>query len=251
MSKKSKSLSPLSIDSYVNAIKGRLMLGPDAVAPYPYDKEKLLLHAIRTGDIPEAKRLLNEILGHIFFASADDMDSIKLRAFELTVLMSRAALDSGADAAGIYQMSPQYIAAFFALDSIDDICDTLSDILKSFAAETFHAAEGKHPAVMARAVSFIRNNYMHKITLDDVARRVYLSPSYLSKIFREEMQTSFNAYLSDVRVEKSKILLLSGSLSIAEISELVGFVDQSYFNKVFKKNTGVTPKIFREQNGEI
>ena len=91
---------------------------------------------------------------------------------------------------------------------------------------------------------------MHKITLEDTAEAVSLSASHLSRIFKEEMHTSFNAFLSDIRIEKSKLLLLSGDFSIAEISELVGFSDQSYFNKVFRKNTGMTPKRFREANGE-
>ena len=90
---------------------------------------------------------------------------------------------------------------------------------------------------------------MHRITLDDTAAHVYLSPSYLSKIFKEEMRTTFNAYLNSVRVEKSKTILLSNSLSISEVSDLVGFADQSYFNKVFKKYAGITPKKYRDIRG--
>ncbi|MBS6448026.1 MAG: AraC family transcriptional regulator [Clostridiales bacterium] len=239
------------IGDYVQSIKSRMILGIDKYSPYPYDKEKLLVHAIKSGDEKEAKKYLNEILGHIFFASANNIDTIKLRAFELTVLISRAALDGGADAGSIYQLSPQFISDFFALDTIDDICYCLMGILKKFSAETFGIEKAKHVGIITQVVSFIRNNYMHKITLLDVASHVFLSPSYLSKIFKEEMQTSFNSYLSEVRIEKSKILLLSNDLSIVEVSELVGFLDQSYFNKVFKKQTGMTPKKYRETNGGL
>lgn len=239
------------IGDYVQSIKSRIILGIDKYSPYPYDKEKLLVHAIKTGDEKEANRYLNEILGHIFFASANNIDAIKLRAFELTVIISRAALDGGADEGSIYQLSPQFISDFFALDTIDDICYCLMRILKKFSSETFGLEKAKHAGIITQVVSFIRNNYMHKITLADVAAHVFLSPSYLSKIFKEEMQTSFNGYLSEVRIEKSKILLLSNDLSIVEVSELVGFVDQSYFNKVFKKQTGMTPKKYRETSGGL
>ena len=239
------------IGDYVQSIKSRMILGVDKYSPYPYDKEKLLVHAIKSGDEKDAKRYLNEILGHIFFASANNIDAIKLRAFELTVIISRAALDGGADEGSIYQLSPQFISDFFALDTIDDICYCLMNILKKFSAETFGLEKAKHAGIITQVVSFIRNNYMHKITLADVAAHVYLSPSYLSKIFKDEMQTSFNGYLNEVRIEKSKILLLSNDLSIVEISELVGFVDQSYFNKVFKKQTGMTPKKYRETSGGL
>ena len=238
------------IGDYVQNIKSRMLLGVDGYSPYPYDKEKLLVHAIKSGDEAEAKKYLNEILGHIFFASANNIDAIKLRAAELTVIISRAALDGGADEGSIYQFSPQFISDFFALDTIDDICYCLMGVLKKFSAETFGLEKAKHVGVITQVVSFIRNNYMHKITLADAAAHVFLSPSYLSKIFKEEMQTSFNGYLNEVRIEKSKILLLSADLSIVEVSELVGFVDQSYFNKVFKKQTGMTPKTYRERDGD-
>ncbi len=238
------------IGEYVQSIKSRLILGVDQVSPYPYQKERLLEHAIKTGNEPEANKYLNEILGHIFFASANNLDAIKLRAFELTVIISRAALDGGADESRIYGLSPRFISDFFALDSIDDICYALTKILKRFSEETFRVGEGKHADIMTQVASFVRNNYMHHLTLASVAEHVYLSPSYLSKIFNREMKMSFNQYLNEIRVEKSKTLLLSNDLSLTEIAGLVGFVDQSYFTKVFRKQTGMTPKQYRETGGE-
>ena len=92
---------------------------------------------------------------------------------------------------------------------------------------------------------------MRKLTLNEVAEYVFLSPSYFSKIFKEEMNYYFNDYLSYVRVEKSKALLLTERISLADIAANIGFYDQSYFNKVFKKITGITPKKFKECSGQI
>ena len=239
------------INEYIQSIKARLMLGVDSFQPYPYDKEKQLIYAITTGDLPDARRYLNEILGYVFFASANDLDAIKIRAMELTVLISRAAIDGGADVSAVDQTNSRFISDFFQLSTIEDVCYALSDILRKFTEETFKSEGVKHVDLISKAVSYIRSNYMHKITLEDVADHIYLSPSYLSRIFKEEMNTSFNSYLNSVRIEKSKILLLSDQLSICEIAELVGFFDQSYFNKVFKKYTGYTPKRYREQKREL
>ncbi len=249
--KQEKNLQQKQISEYIQSTKARLLLGIGNFNPYPYNKEKQLIYAITTGNVSEARRYLNEILGHIFFASANNLNAIKIKAMELTVLISRAALDGGADMNNIYQFNLQYISDFFKLDTIEDVCFALTEILKKFLEETFRFAEVKHVDLISKAVSFIRTNYMHKITLNDVAEYIYLSPSYLSKIFKEEMKTSFINYLNAVRIEKSKILLLSEQLSIVEVSELVGFFDQSYFNKVFKKITGTTPKKFREQKRNI
>ena len=63
------------------------------------------------------------------------------------------------------------------------------------------------------------------------------------------MKTNFNNYLNTIRIDKSRILLSSDRLTIAEISGLVGFADQSYFNKVFRRLTGTTPKQYRQNQG--
>lgn len=242
--------APLSenINDYVSEIRGHI--APGIASPYPYDKEKLLLCAIRSGDGDEARRLLNEILGCIFFACAYDTDSIKLRSFELIVMMSRAAIDGGAGEADICRMDAESVSAFFSLGSLDDICVVLTQMLSGFISATFGAAKTKHAAVISKAVSFVRTNYMHKISLSDAAALVGLSPSHLGRIFKEEMQCGFCDFLVKVRIEKSKMLLLSGNASIAEISRLVGFSDQSYFNKVFRRAEGMTPNNFREKGGE-
>lgn len=244
-------LQQKQINDYIQSIKARIILGVDSFVPYPYDKEKQLIYAIQTGNSTEARKYLNEILGHIFFASADNLNAIKIRAMELCVLISRAALDGGADMNNIYQYNLQFMSDFYELQNIDEVCFALNEILKHFTKETFSFAEVKHVDLLSKAVSFIRTNYMHKISLDDVSEYIYLSPSYLSKIFKEELGTNFNNYLNSVRIEKSKILLLSEQLSIFEISELVGFFDQSYFNKVFKRTTGMTPKKYREQKRNL
>ena len=122
-------------------------------------------------------------------------------------------------------------------------------MLRRFTEETFNLTKVKHLDLLSRAISYIRSNYMHKITLEDVARHVMLSPSYLSKLFKEELGTNFNRFLTSVRIERSRVLLLSDELTIAEIAECSGFFDQSYFNKVFKRETGLTPKKYRELRG--
>lgn len=237
------------IGDYVQSVKSRMLLGPEGFEPYPYDKEKRLTWAIMTGSEAEARKLLNEILGYIFFASANNLDSIKIRAMELAVVISRAALDGGVDANSVYLTNPQYISDFFALDTIEDVCFSLTKLLRKFSEETFNLSKVKHIDLLSRSISYIRTNYMHKITLDDVAEYVFLSPSYLSKLFKDELGTNFNSFLTSVRIERSRILLMSDELSIAEIAELSGFFDQSYFNKVFKRETGVTPKKYRESRG--
>jgi YesN/AraC family two-component response regulator len=82
-----------------------------------------------------------------------------------------------------------------------------------------------------------------------VAEAVSLSPTYFSKIWNEEMKCRFTAYLNKLRIERARVLLRTTDTALVEIAGLLGYEDQSYFNKVFKKMVGLSPGRFRESAG--
>jgi len=222
----------------------------DSTPPYPIEKEHELLSAISDGDAETAKRLLNEILGYIMFATGRKFEVVKTRILELLVLLSRAAMEGGADAEKIFGLNFIYLKEIDHFDNIEDLSFWLSRIMTRFTESVFQLSDAKHTDVIYKSVDYIKRNYMKKITLEEVATFVYLSPSYFSKIFKDELGCNFNAYLNKIRIEKSMSLLLNTSEGILRICELVGFEDQSYFSKVFKKMTGVTPGKYRETRGQ-
>ncbi|MCL1793819.1 MAG: PocR ligand-binding domain-containing protein [Oscillospiraceae bacterium] len=239
------------IGEYIQNVKAALIKESQSYMSYPYDKEKQLSYAIINSDLANSRKYINEILGHIFFSSANNLDVIKVRAMELSVMISRAALDGGADPSKIFDINIKFLSEFFNYGTIEEVCWSLTDILRKFTRETFAFSNVKHVDLISKAVSYVKSNYIRKLTLSEVAEYVFLSPSYFSKIFKEEMNYYFNDYLNFVRVEKSKVLLLTEKIGLVDVAEAVGFYDQSYFNKVFKKITGATPKKFKEQNGQI
>lgn len=213
---------------------------------YPIDKEKELLYLISIGDKHGSQKILNEIFGHVFFSSGRNFDIIKARVLEIIVLLSRAALEGGADVEQIFGLNYKYLNEIHDFKTIEELTYWLSSIMARFTDCVFNLADVKHVDVIYKAVDFIKRNYMKKITLEDVASHVYLSPSYFSKIFKEEMKSNFNTYLNQVRIEMSKKLLGDDSIDLVDVSSLVGFEDQSYFCKVFKKITGYSPGKYRD-----
>ncbi|NLZ36436.1 MAG: helix-turn-helix transcriptional regulator [Clostridiales bacterium] len=237
------------VKDYIASIKSRQLLGVESYKPYPYDKEKLLISAITTGNAETARRYLNEILGFIFFTGSENLMTLKARAVELTVLISRASLDAGADESEIYSLCPKFINHFISLDNLEDICRALTSILNRFMELTFNRPDVRNISIISRATAFIAANYMHPITLKDTADHIYISSSYLSRIFRSEMGVRFSEYLTKYRIDKSRLLLTDPELTVSDVASLVGYTDQSYFNKVFKRITGVSPKKWRLSNG--
>ncbi len=92
----------------------------------------------------------------------------------------------------------------------------------------------------------IQQNYTSDIRLDDLAYKYHTSSSYLSRIFKQNIGMNFVDYISRLRVQRAKELLEKTDKSIAEISELSGFVNPSGFTRVFKTHTGVSPLQYRK-----
>lgn len=97
------------------------------------------------------------------------------------------------------------------------------------------------------AVNYIGNNFERDISLADIAKFVFLSPSYFTRAFKEEMQISPINYLLKVRVARAKELLVETQMKISDIALSVGFANQQRFNEIFKKYAGVTPLQYRKK----
>ncbi|BBH20544.1 hypothetical protein Back11_18890 [Paenibacillus baekrokdamisoli] len=100
-------------------------------------------------------------------------------------------------------------------------------------------------SVVEKAKTFIHNNYFQDLNREDVASSVFLSPDYLSKIFKSDTGLSIKDYLNEHRILIAKELLIQGNESIGTVATEIGFDSISYFSTVFKKITGETPNAFR------
>jgi AraC-like DNA-binding protein len=100
--------------------------------------------------------------------------------------------------------------------------------------------------VITRAKQFINNRYGEKLSLNQVAQAVYRSRFSFCKLFRRATGVRFTEYLSSVRIEKAKNLLLNRNLRISEIGYEVGFQSITHFNRVFRAILGRSPKEYRD-----
>jgi len=235
------------ISEYIHYIK---TMGGDEAENYPVEKERELLSLISLGDKAGSQKVLNEILGHIFFSTGGNFEVIKARILELVVLLSRAALEGGADAEQIFGLNYKYLSQIHDFKSIDELSFWLSGIMARFTDCVFNLTNVKHIDVIYKAVDYIKRNYMKKITLDEVASKVNLSTTYFSAVFKEEMKCNFNSYVNKIRIEMSKKLLADNTIPLVDVANLVGYEDQSYFTKVFRSQSGISPGKFRERRGQ-
>lgn len=100
-------------------------------------------------------------------------------------------------------------------------------------------------AIVKRGVAFINERYASPLTRWQLAEAVNASEDYLTRLFRKELSIAPWEYLTRLRVERAKELLAAGSDSVAVVGARVGFPDQAYFSRVFKKVTGRSPQAYR------
>ncbi len=97
------------------------------------------------------------------------------------------------------------------------------------------------------ALQYAEAHLNEGLGLREVADHVHLNSSYFSSLFKEQMQMTFIEYMTRLRIQKAKELLLHSSLPIAEIAERVGYQTTKYFNKVFKEYEGHSPGLYRNE----
>jgi len=167
------------------------------------------------------------------------------------VLLSRAAMEGGADPEESLALNLRYIRDIDNLRDLESLSFWLGKVLNRFINLVFTFREVKHLGAIERAVRYIQLNFTGKVSLADAAKEAGLSEAYFSTIFKEEMEISFSSYVNRLRVSMAKNLLTGTKLSLSIISGRCGFEDQSYFSRIFKKVTGISPGRYRESGGRM
>ena len=101
--------------------------------------------------------------------------------------------------------------------------------------------------VISSITRYMQEHISEEISLSVLADEFHLNSQYISQLFKNEIGVGFLTYLTNIRIEKAKKLLLSTSLSVTEIAVNTGYSDYRVFTKVFKKTEGITPSQFRRE----
>lgn len=104
----------------------------------------------------------------------------------------------------------------------------------------------KDRSVIAEIARYLQQHYAEDITLQDITDRFFLSREYISRKFKQEMNENLSEYIGRIRIEKAKLLLANPYLKITQIAQMVGYQDEKYFSKVFKKLTGASPNEYKK-----
>ena len=214
---------------------------------YPLDRERQLIAALRRGDSKVSLGILNELLAILIFSNPNHFKYIQLRALELVVLLSRVG--SGNSGNLTLETNARSLKRIQDAKTIEELTDILHSIVERIAGQISSFQGIPHATAMRKAERYIQENFTRKLSLQEIAKVAGLSAPYFSTLFKEEMGENLSKYLNRLRVEKASRLLLESDLSLSEIAGACCFEDQSWFSKIFKIFTGLSPGKYRSQGG--
>lgn len=218
----------------------------DHSIPYPFAIEKNILQAIRMGMEEEANRHLDEFVAQLESevkkAWLIQQGMMQLLASILHVIMQAGFPFNGPD------REANWFSEFNQLQDTEEMKAWFKQkIVRPYIRQLTETHHLRMKKKVEQIIIDLQANYRREVSLDAYADQHGINAFTLSKAFKQVTGTHFTDYLTDLRLDRSKELLVGSELSVSEVAAEVGY-QASYFNRVFKRKIGMTPGQFRYVN---
>ena len=222
-----------------------LPIGCEYEADYPVELEKWLFNAIEKGNIDDAVSYAGRFFDWMVDNYSDSIMDIRLKTIEFVLWAEHLAYEHGGM---VYQFKARqdYLPDLLKMNDYQVMKEWFINKMLVSSQNIVTKKTEKSVSVVEHAKNYILLHYSSDLSLDDMSRIVDISPYYFSKIFKEETGVNFIDYLTNIRIDKAKELLLGTDCSMKEICAMIGYSDPNYFSRAFKKNVGVTPTEYKE-----
>ena len=221
-----------------------------------YDVENRFLRMIETGDVENVLIAQREMtmagMGQTRYVNAVYMDT-GIGLAMLRAMARKAAERGGASLVEIHEITQRAVQRMYASRNTREQAK-YSDAMILELTEAVRRSRlnlGSYSMPIRRIVEHIQLNYSQKLSLSDLAAISHQSESYLSKTFKKEVGANISQYIERLRCEKAAEMLRAGRSAIQEISSYVGYEDNNYFVKVFRKQFGMTPTDYRASQDQM
>jgi two-component system, response regulator YesN len=244
-----------SYQSAVTAVEKAFFFGDNSVIMYETlsnnefefsnDKGNKFIENLKKSDFEKCKHMVGDLISQIRLCHATNISGVKNYFFSWLNSMSNLFeyIDLGSE---YYIEEQKYLWDEFSnLHSLKEIENFFIDIIDRLVI--LMNEKGDKSKIVFNAMQFIRSNYSTDINIKTISGSVNITPNYLSLLFKKEMGITVNYYIMQTRVEEAKKLLKNSNIKLYEVAGLVGFKNQAYFAKVFKKLTDMNPSEYKEK----
>lgn len=212
----------------------------------PNKGEKLSFN-LKAGLKDKALELLEEILPEPAFSRYNAVERMRLEAFDILLTCQRALLELNINASDIWDNNTRPYEEVSRLDNLPELKNYLAGMISSIIDRVNCMNEKKTNKKIEQIKEYIANNLQQpELSLSGIAREFFISPSHLSRLFKQETNQTLIEYITKLRIDKAVRLLRETDLKVYQIGEQVGINDPHYFSIIFKKNTGSSVNDFRK-----
>ncbi len=209
--------------------------------------------SIQSGDVQTVKKNFESIRENFMIGkgrlSDDPVKNIRYHFIIANALTSRICIEGGLKHDIAYTLSDIYIQRADKCESYEGLLDLFEEMQVDFAQRMQTVKKENVISIHIRkCIDYIYEHLHEKISLTELASLVSLNPSYLSKLFLKETGVSIKGFILNAKISTAENMLKFSDFSYLEVSLALGFSSQSSFISVFRKITGVTPKVYRQQN---
>lgn len=212
--------------------------------------EQALTGMVRRGDSKALKNWIASapaVRGGIL--AADQLRQMKNTFIVSATVVTRAAIQGGLDAEEAFTLSDGFIQRCELLTSPDQITNLQYHMVLEFTERVERVRLGGQPSRLAlQVVNYVRRHLSEPISVEEMAKALYISRPYLSLKFKQETGKTLTDFILKEKTEEAKRLLRYTDKTSAAIGAYLGFSSQSYFSRVFKKYAGCTPGEWRNQS---
>jgi AraC-like DNA-binding protein len=213
---------------------------------YPFVLEREIIQLIRTGQQQEAEQSIEAFLNSMLDRGAKEID-VQQGMLQLLGSILHAVRASGMDPGRVFHSVNLY-EQLTQIREPKKVLDWFNrTIIRTFIHELEERSDAQLKKVVETAMIYLQKNYMKDISLDSCADHTGLNSVVLSKLFKQVTGKNFIDYLTELRIEKAKELLRETDLKITDVAAEVGY-QQTYFNRIFKKQEGITPTQYRDMS---
>lgn len=206
--------------------------------------EKELISHIREQNGERLNRLVEQIFQTIRIDNLTRY-SAQIIFNDLLGIINKLFRENAIDQSQVFsgRSTPSEILA--SLETIDEVQTWMTGLFRDLLSKLERKADVMpYSDNVKRVIQYLRNHYLEDVSLQTAAEVVHLNSAYLSKIFKDDVGSTFTEYLNNLRIEKAKQLLAEQSMEIRDIISKCGFNNYTYFFNAFKKKVGMTPKQF-------
>lgn len=217
-------------------------------ANHTFKTERELLEGIKSGDVDDVRKRCEKLFpAYPQLIQSSEKKNEEYMAVITISLVARAVIETGVSSMDSFQLSDIYLQKIASLNRVEDIIATRNDALVAFTSLVNKKNTYKKANIyIEECKNYISSNIFKKIKAEDISKALNVNYIYLERIFNREEKMTIMRYIQKEKMERAKNLLIYSNKSILEIGNYLGYTSQSHFGKIFKRETGMTPKRYRQ-----